>query len=552
MSIKSKYRSGISSIKDVPVLIVGGGPVGLSLALALARQNICSLVVERHPGTTQHPRARGVNVRTMELFRQWGNDTELLQYEQPKEARRFIWVESFQGKEVTRIATDDSNTRIYSPMQVSLVAQDCTEQSLYHALLNYAAAEVQFLKEFIAFEEDAAGITARILDKETNQEKLIKARYLIAADGAHSHIRKQLGITMDGPDNLGQSCSIYCEIDISTWTKHRPCAGFIFADPKLFHRPYFATVNGANRWIVMLRFNTGDSKGTFTDEYCINEIRRAVNLPNLEVNIINKSFWTMAAQIAKQYRKNRVFLAGDAAHRLPPTGGFGMNTGIQDVHNLAWKLAFVINHHVADSLLDTYYDERAPIAKQNIEWSTENAKLYVEIYQAISMGDMERLKIKLHEQHRNLNFTGLDLGFIYHSSAIKSENNQILSISPSKYVPTTLPGSRAPHLMLIKNGKSISIFDIFEKDFVLLIGSKGEPWRTAANELSKTLPFILKIYMIATNGDLVDPDNHWHDIYTVTPSGAVLVRPDGHVAWRSISMVYEPKVELQKYLDVFK
>jgi putative polyketide hydroxylase len=536
-------------MKSTPVLIIGGGPVGLSLALALARQKINSLVIERNLSTTNHPKARGVNARTMELFKQWGNYTELLQHEHPKEARRFIWVESFQGKEVTRVSLDDSNTRMYSPMQSSLVAQDSTEQSLYHALLNYKEAEVQFLKECISFEENETGITATILNKQTNQEELINAQYLIAADGAHSLIRKQLGITMNGPDNLGQSCSVYCEMDISAWTKHRPCAGFLFADPKLVHRPYLATVDGINRWLVGLRFNKDNTRDDFSDDYCINEIRRAVELPHLDVNIINKSFWTMAAQIANQYRQGRVFLVGDAAHRLPPTGGFGMNTGIQDAHNLAWKLAFVINHHISDSLLDTYYDERAPIAKQNIEWSAGNAKFYVEIYEAMQAGDLEKLKIKLQEHNKHLNYTGLDLGFIYHSHIIASENTQTLSVSPSEYVPTTLPGSRAPYVILSQNGTKISSLELFEKDFVLFIGSDGESWRTAADEVSQTLPFPLKIYKVANDGDLISPDNTWYETYEMTKNGAVLVRPDGHVAWRCHSIIDDPKAALKKYFD---
>ncbi|MBP9741856.1 MAG: FAD-dependent monooxygenase [Burkholderiales bacterium] len=535
-------------MRNIPVLIVGGGPVGLSLALTLARQKVHSLVIERNPSTTNHPKARGVNARTMELFQQWGNYTELLDHEHPKEARRFIWVESFQDKEVLRVALDDSNTQIYSPVQSSLVAQDSTEQSLYHALLNYEEAEVQFLKEFISFEEDEAGVIARILDKKTNQEEFIKAQYLIAADGAHSRIRKQLGITMNGSDNLGQSCSIYCEMDISAWTKYRPCAGFLFADSKLIHRPYLATVDGGNRWLVGLRFNKNNTKDDFSDDYCINEIRKTIELPHLEVKIINKSFWTMAAQIANQYRKGHVLLVGDAAHRLPPTGGFGMNTGIQDAHNLAWKLAFVINQHVSDSLLNTYYDERAPIAKQNIEWSTGNAKFYVEVYEAMQAGNLEKLKIKLKEHNKHLNYTGLDLGFIYHSHIIASENTQTLSISPSKYVPTTLPGSRAPHVKLVKNGINISTLDLFEKEFVLLTGSDGEQWRMVAEKISQTL--LLKIYNVAEDGDLINPSNDWQDIYEITNSGAVLVRPDGHVAWRRKSMVENPKAELEKYFEL--
>lgn len=537
-------------MKNIPVLIVGGGPVGLSMALALARQNINSLLVERHPGRTEHPRARGVSMRTMELFRQWGDIDELLKYEFPKEAIRFIWSESLQGNEVTRVEMKDLEGYTHGPIGASLVTQDCVEQYLHHTLQHHKDAEIQFSKEMITFEENDTGVKVQLLDRKNNQEEFVLAQYVVAADGAHSPIRKQLGIEMEGPDNLGRSCSVYCEFDIAEWTKHRPSAGFFFTDSKLLGRTLL-TAYGKNRWLVGMHFRPENSKEDFTDQYCVDEIRRVVGISNLDIKIINKNFWTMAAQVAKQYRHSRIFLVGDAAHRLPPTGGLGMNTGVADAHNLAWKLAFVLNHGLSDSLLDTYYEERAPIAKRNIEWSSENAKRYFDIYKAIHAGDTETLKIKLHEQQKNhLNYEGLDLGFIYHSKAVQSENDQLMSVLPNKYIPTTLPGSRAPHIHLIKNGKQISTLDLFEKDFVLLIGSDGESWRLAANQLTETLLFPLIIYKVGRDGDLIDPENNWHDIYNIQTNGAVLVRPDGHVAWRSKSIVEDAKNELAKCLEV--
>lgn len=534
-------------MRKIPVLIIGGGPVGLSTALALARQRIETIVIEQHPGTTTHPRARGVNVRTMELFRQWGNDVELSQFEQPKEARRFIWIESLQGKEITRVVMEDTLFRAFSPTQASLVSQDHVENSLYHALQHYSEASLEFSKECIAVSEDETGINATILDKKTHQEEKIHAQYLIAADGVQSRIRKQLGIAMEG-EKLGQFCSVHCEMDISQWTKHRPSIGFFFTDIKLGTR-FLASVDGKNRWIIGLRFTPDNTKADFTNEFCIAEIRRLVNSPTLDVHIINKNFWTMGAQLADHFRKGRIFLAGDAAHRLPPTGGFGMNTGIQDAHNLAWKLAFVLKYQIPDSLLDSYSEERAPIAKQNMNWSTENAKHFSKIYEAIFKGDMEQLQVTLSEQQKNLNYSGLDLGFIYHSSVVISENQQTISVTPSQYVPTTLPGSRAPHVLLIKNQASISTLDLFENDLVLLIGSEGQAWEQAVREISPSLPLPLKSYRIAADGDLNDPENRWQTTYEITSTGAVLIRPDGHVAWRSKALVSDSKQILSNIIN---
>jgi len=375
----------------------------------------------------------------------------------------------------------------------------------------------------------------------------MQAKYVVAADGAHSTIRKQLGIEMEGPDNLGRSCSVYAEFDIAEWTQHRPSAGYFFTDLSLLGRSIF-TAYGKNRWIVGMHFRPEDTKEVFTDEYCLSEIRRITGTPDLEINIINKNFWTMAAQVAKQYRHGRIFLAGDAAHRLPPTGGLGMNTGIADVHNLAWKLAFVLKHNAADALLDTYYEERAPVAKRNIEWSAANAKRFYDIFNAILSGDHETLKIKLHEQQKNLNYEGLDLGFIYHSNAVLSENDQVISALPDKYIATTLPGSRAPYVKLTKDGKSISTLDLFEKDFVLLTGSKGHAWRDAVKQLVQSHHFPVKSYMVANDGEISDPENNWQKAYEIEADGAVLVRPDGHVVWRSKCMVDTP---LDKLVGIF-
>jgi len=532
--------------KNIPVLIVGAGPVGLSMALCLARQNVPSLVVEKHSGRTPHPRARGVSMRTMELFRQWGNINDLLKYEFPREAIRFIWSESLQGNEVTRVEMKGLENYTYGPIGASFVTQDCVEEYLHHTLRPHHEVEIQFSKEMISFEENSTGVAVKLLDRKTNKEELVHAQYLIAADGAHSSIRKQLEIEMEGPDNLARSCSVYCEFDVSQWTQHRPSVGFFFTDPKLLGRSLF-TAYGKNRWIVGLNLKPENTKEDFTDEYCLNEIRRILDMPTLEIKIINKSFWTMAAQVAKQYRHGRTFLVGDAAHRLPPTGGLGMNTGVADAHNLAWKLAFVLKSYASDTLLDTYYDERVPIAKRNIEWSTENAKRFFDIFKAIQTGDHETLKIKLQEQQENLNYVGLDLGFIYHSRAVQSENDEVISVLPDKYIPTTLPGSRAPYVQFIKDDKTISTLDLFEKNYVLLIGADGYEWQTAANELASTLP--LESYRIAHNGDLIDPENVWHELYEITTTGAVLIRPDGHVAWRSNSIVEQPLKTVRQVLN---
>ena len=276
-------------------------------------------------------------------------------------------------------------------------------------------------------------------------------------------------------------------------------------------------------------------------------IRRVTNVLYGRIKIVTKSFWTMGAQSATQYRNKRVFLVGDAAHRIPPTGGLGMNTGIQDAHNLAWKIAFVIKYKISDSILDTYFEERLPVADRNIKWSSENNQRYINIAQAFHSGRVEEMQTKMEEQQKSLNSGGLDMGFIYHSRAVISEDEQSISVSASKYLPTTLPGSRAPYVPLIRGNEEISILDLFEKEFVLLVADKGHAWKEAASALGQ-LPIPLKIYRVARDGDLIDPDERWQSKYELSETGAVLVRPDGHIAWRSKALVDNPAEKLSSVL----
>lgn len=534
-------------MKKYPVIIVGAGPVGLCMAIALARLGIPSLTLNRDPHLSEHPRARGVSMRSMELLRLWGEIDELQKFEFPREAIRFIWAHSLKGKEITRIELNKSGPYTLGPLGASLITQDCVELYLKGTLEKFPDAQLQFSKEVLKVTEDSEGVTIEVRDCTTNQTEQFRTQYLVAADGSHSTVRKELEIEMKGPNDLGRFCNLLCEFDITQWTSDRLSIGYFFTDLDKLGKSLFLAY-GKNRWIFGLRFAPEQTKEDFTDELCIAAIRNALEIPDLNIKIINKNFWTMAAQLATSYGTQRIFLVGDAAHRLPPTGGLGMNTGIQDAHNLAWKLAYVLKHQFSPKLLDTYFQERAPVARRNIDWSSVNAKRFVDIITAIREQNEELLKEKLLEQQQNLNYSGLDLGYIYHSDAISSENNQEISISPNDFIATTLPGIRAPYVKLLKDGEETSTLDLFEKDFVLLVGSNGQPWQEAAKQLA--LP--LQVYRVAEDGDLVDPQNKWQEIYEITDTGAVLVRPDGHVAFRKQTMPKNPEQELVDYFAKIK
>jgi len=272
------------------------------------------------------------------------------------------------------------------------------------------------------------------------------------------------------------------------------------------------------KWLVGLRLDPcrGLTEEIFTDEYCIEYVKKVINDPAIEVRLINKAFWTMAALIADKYRVGRVFFAGDAAHRLPPTGGFGMNTGIQDSHNLAWKLVMVIKGLADDTLLDSYFKERVQIAKTNTAWSISNAKRFETIFTALAHNDLKTFKEALQDQSRHINNILLDLGFVYGSDYHTLE----------EYTPSAKVGARALHCWLRKGDDRLSTLDLFRDEFVLLCHPDADVWQ----EIYQKFP--CKIATVGDLGDYQDIHRDFLEIYNISKSGAVLVRPDGHVAWR--------------------
>ncbi|WP_419421063.1 FAD-dependent monooxygenase [Legionella sp. D16C41] len=519
------------------VVIIGAGPVGLSMAIGLARQGIKSIIIEKHASTTSHPKARGINTRTMEIFRLWEMEAALRQYQLPKEALRFIWFESLQGKELTRISAKP-RPALHSPTSIALISQDWVEQELLNKVKDYPEITYYFNAEMTAIKQTEESVVTTVKDTISGKVYHINSAYLVAADGASSPARKLLNIGMLGRENLGEFCNIYCEMDLAKYMQDRPSIGYIFTREDIMGT-ILLSKDGARKWLVGIRYDVRPdlSRESFTDAFCLQEIKKIIQDETIDIKLINKAFWTMAALIAERYRVKRILLAGDAAHRLPPTGGLGMNTGIQDAHNLAWKLAAVIKGYAEEALLDTYFEERAPIAYHNIQWSTKNALRYNKIFTALQSGDYKTMTAAIEEQNEHVNQINLDLGFCYEKGAIIAEEAFSSPTDLSDYQPSTLPGCRAPHYILEKEKKILSTLDLFDKNFVLLCSDKTDAWHKAALKYSNVL---LISYRIGEQGDLQDPAGQWLSVYQINSTGAVLIRPDGHVAWRSREMVINP------------
>lgn len=525
---------------ETPVLIVGGGPVELTASMLLSQHGVRSLLVERHPGTATLPKARGINARTMEMYRQIGVEAAIRAAGMPpKFGSMIVWAESLAGAEINRIKPGRGTAAnlAVSPVANCGCAQDDFEPVLRRHAEAAAPGGLRFHTELTDVSYDADGVTGVLTDRTAGTQLPFRARYLIAADGAQSVMRQKLGVSMIGEREVYDSVNILFRADLQPWIAERPAALYFIEQPEL--RGTFLTINGTDRWSFLVHSlkQYGFSPADFTPERCMAIIRQAVGVPDLPVEIRGVGAWKASAIVADHYRDGPIFLAGDAAHEMPPTGGFELNTGVQDVHNLAWKLAAVLHGHAQPSLLDSYDTERRPLAELITRTSLLNA---------LSMGRNARQDGARLPRPEFLNEQGLVFGPRYVSSAVIPDGTAPPSAADpvTEYVATAHPGCRAPHVWLSRGGEKISTIDLFGPRFVLLAGPSGLPWRAAAGRSSR-LPLAVQLI----GEDLEDADGAWLDAYGVERDGAVLVRPDGYVAWRMPRLPADPDGALAEALD---
>lgn len=521
------------SFKKTSVFVVGGGPVGLAMALLLDRFGIPFVVAEKSPSTTDHPKSRGCWPRTMELFRLWGVEEQIRRRGLGDGTDIIAFVESMSGREYGRTVPEpDAST--YTPAPKSVVAQDAVEEELFEVVKQSRYGQVLFSTECTDVEIGTEQIVATTRDVVTGQTQQWQADYLIAADGAGSSVRRKLGIEFDGPSTLAVMANDYWRADLSKLRiATETSAVRVLPRDKSVPAAAILNTNGKDRWLTISQIGTSKDERDhpWTDQEVIDIARAHTGIPDLDVQIINRSIWRVSRQVAREFRRGRVFLVGDAAHRFPPTGGFGLNSGVQDAHNLAWKLAAVLRGNASDQLLDTYHAERRPVAESNANFSFNNRKRLDIVDEAVASGNEDRIAFWISDTDNHLHSIGQSLGFSYEGAAIVPDGTVGKPLNPRVYDPADRPGSRFPHLWL-DSARQHSTLDWFDRDFVLVAGPLGQAWEAAASTAAQTLGIPVGYKQLPR----ANPAEGIH----MGMKGAALVRPDGHVCYRAAWLPDDP------------
>ncbi|MFT4562917.1 MAG: putative polyketide hydroxylase [Gammaproteobacteria bacterium] len=530
-----------------PVLIVGGGPVGTFSALLLAKYGVRSIVLERRETINPHPKSRSVSRRTMEVMRGLGVSDEHLDAISLPAAwtHVLVYTTTLTGPEIGRVRCPDFTS---VPIADSPSVPHMSSQEKYELVLRDLAEQSELIDFRVSTTVEGLTQTDRacevLVSSSRGQRETLTSDYALFADGASSPARQWLGVQMHGTHDIATVLDVHFDVEGLTEQVQQRIAPLLFVASDAGVGVY-QPIDGNSEWRCQI-FGAADG---FDGNDAANWIRGTAGDETLDVRVRSIRPWTMHSIMADRFQVGRAFLLGDAAHVLPPTGGLGLNSGLHAVHNLMWKLAGVIQGWAGSELLQTYDQERRLVTEISAQSSFRNSVNFGAIGDAYRNGGDVAAALRQAESYGR--FAGLDIGLRYADGAFCSDGTQPTPLDQTSevYDHSAAPGVRAPHVWFSLEGQAISSLDLFAQGFCVLTGKAGGRWLSAALSLAEKYNIPLTAFAVnAADSPLTGPD--WLAIYGIEEDGAVLVRPDGHIGFRSESAVDDHKGTMASALAV--
>ncbi|KAH0848650.1 aromatic ring hydroxylase [Fonsecaea pedrosoi] len=575
----------ISEPTHFPVIIIGGGACGLTLSSFLSDYGVSHVLFERHEATSYLPKAHYINQRTMEIYQQHGLSEAIYKEASPQQnmcqmlwqsslggdgpfdQKKFGSLQCFGGYEGTAMHETYKTQSPTLPCNLPLIR---TEPILRRVAEERNPRNIRFGHTVTEIQDDGRQVLVTVVDS-SNVTSHYRADYLVGADGGKT-VGPHIGAVMEGRKRLQDKVSVHFKADLSKyWDDRTLICHFLNPEGGTITHSGALVVTGptwgkhSEEWSIHFGHRMDDPE-RFNEENLVPRLRGLLKIPDLELEILNISHWIQERVLSSKYQEGRLFLAGDAAHRHPPTTGLGMNTAVTDAHNLAWKLALVCSGHSCPKLLDTYSRERRPVGQRNCDWAaftTDNRRVldaaigmipgqieanvarFQRLFDDSEMGKTERAQVQRILQSQDIEFSAseIELGYRYEDGATISDGSPPPASDPlgQRYIPTTRPGHRLPHVWLAKGNEAVSTHDLVGSlaRFVLITDEHGGDWISAVGKLRSSSLEIVGVQIptdddqAATTFEYRDTEKKWNSLRGIENGGAILVRPDNFVAWRS-------------------
>ncbi len=552
---------------DTDVLVVGAGPMGATTALALARHGVRVTMVNRYNWTADTPRAHITNQRAVEVLRDLGVEQDAMREATPWEwMGDTLFTTSLAGPEIVRLRTWGTGDKRFgdylqgSPCQFMDLPQNRMEPILVrHAAAN--GARLLFNTEYLGHQQDANGVTVTLRDRTSDRQFEMRAGYLVGADGGKSKVIDDAGLALEGHYARAATAYVLFRADLTRYVAHRPSILYwIVTSNAAFGEigmGLLRAIQPWKQWIAGWGLDMNKGEPDFSYQEVLSKVRLLVGDPELEIEIDDTSVWYVHQAIAPVYSKGRVFCGGDAVHRHPPSSGLGSNTCLQDAFNLAWKLAYVVKGHAGAKLLESYSLERAPVGAQVVARANQSRLDYAPLNRcfrdpeaddpvasglaklrdpgAEGIARRAQLAAALELKNTEFNAQGVEMNQRCESDAVIQDpdaGEEVFARDRQLYLQaTTRPGAKIPHAWLVgADGRRVSTLDLVGKGrFTVVTGIAGQAWKQAVRDLS--LPYLDAL--VVGTGHAQDVYFNWASIREIDEAGALLVRPDGVVAWRN-------------------